>query len=60
MKERPAHDISLRLPEERKFLKKELVKIAKKNNLTLNNLTIYVIEWFLEEKKQKTFSIKLK
>lgn len=60
MKERPAHDISLRLPEERKFLKKELVKIAKKNNLTLNNLMIYVIEWFLEEKKQKTFSIKLK
>ena len=53
-------DISLRLPEDKKYLKKELVKISKKNNLTLTNLMIYVIEWFLEERKDKEFTIKLK
>ena len=53
-------DIGLRLPDNKKYLKKELVKIAKKNNLTLNNLTVYVIEWFLEERKEKEFAIKLK
>jgi len=53
-------DISLRLPEDKKYLKKELVKISKKNNLTLTNLMIYVMEWFLEERKDKEFTIKLK
>ena len=53
-------DIGLRLPEDKKYLKKELVKISKKNNLTLTNLMIYVIEWFLEERKEKEFAIKLK
>ena len=53
-------DISLRLPDNKKYLKKELVRIAKKNNLTLNNLMIYVLEWFLEEREKMEFTIKLK
>ena len=53
-------DISLRLPDNKKYLKKELVRIAKKNNLTLNNLMVYVLEWFLEEREKREFTIKLK
>ncbi len=53
-------DISLRLPDNKKYLKKELVRIAKKNNLTLNNLMVYVIEWFLEQREKREFTIKLK
>jgi len=53
-------DISLRLPEDKKYLKKELVKIAKRNNLTVTNLMIYVIERFSEERNEKEFAIKLK
>ena len=53
-------DISLRLPDNKKYLKKELVRIAKKNNLTLNNLMVYLIEWFLEEREKRELTIKLK
>ena len=53
-------DISLRLPDNKKYLKKELVRIAKKNNLTLNDLMVYVLEWFLEEREKREFTIKLK
>jgi len=53
-------DLYIRLPEDKKGIKKELVKIAAKNDIILNRLMIAIVEWFLEEKKQKTFSIKLK
>ena len=55
-----SYDISLRLPEDKKYLKKELVKIAKRNNLTVTNLMIYVIERFSEERNEKEFAIELK
>ncbi len=58
-KSRPA-DLYIRLPEEKKRIKKELVKIAAKNDITLNRLMISIVEWFLEERKDKEFVIKLK
>ena len=58
-KTRPA-DLYIRLPENKKYIKTELVSIAKKNNMTYGALITYALEWFLEEKKQETFSIKLK
>ena len=58
-KSRPA-DLYIRLPEEKKRIKKELVKIAAKNDITLNRLMISIVEWFLEERKEKEFTIKLK
>jgi len=39
---------------------KELEKIAKKNGIALQQLVIYIMEWFLEERKKKAFQIKLK
>jgi len=58
-KSKPA-DLYIRLPEEKKRIKKELVKIAAKNDITLNRLMISIVEWFLEERKDKEFVIKLK
>jgi hypothetical protein len=58
-KSRPA-DLYIRLPEEKKRIKKELVKIAAKNDITLNRLMIAITENFLEERKDKEFVIKLK
>ena len=58
-KSRPA-DLYIRLPEEKKGIKKELVKIATKNDITLNRLMIAITENFLEERKDKEFVIKLK
>ncbi|MCK4827851.1 hypothetical protein KA005_69625 [bacterium] len=58
-KSRPAV-LYIRLPEEKKGIKKELVKIAAKNDITLNRLMISIAEYFLEERKHKEFSIKLK
>ena len=53
-------DLYIRLPKEKKGIKKELVKIAAKNDITLNRLMISIVEWFLEERKDKEFTIKLK
>ncbi|MCK4859210.1 MAG: hypothetical protein KAS87_01490 [Candidatus Omnitrophica bacterium] len=58
-KSRPA-DLYIRLPEEKTGIKKELVKIAAKNDITLNRLMISIVEWFLDERKDKEFVIKLK
>jgi len=54
------HDFYIRLPEDKKRIKTELVKIAKENHITLTQLVAYIFEWFLEERKEKTFTIKLK
>ena len=59
MKQQRSFDICIRLGD-KKYIKKELEKIAKKNGITLQQLVIYIMEWFLEEKKKKTFQIKLK
>ena len=39
-------DLYIRLPEDKKGIKKELVKIAAKNDITLNRLMIAIVEWF--------------
>lgn len=54
------HDIAIRLPDDKKPLKKRLVKIAKKNRLTLTDMMIYMMEWFLEEiDSGRDFTIKI-
>ncbi len=58
-KSRPA-DLYIRLPEDKKGIKKELVKIAAENDIPLNRLMIAIVQWFLEERKDKEFTIKLK
>ena len=58
-KSRPA-DLYIRLPEDKKGIKKDLVKIAAKNDITLNRLMISIVEWFLEERKDREFTIKLR
>jgi len=58
-KSKPA-DLYIRLPEEKKRIKKELVKIAAKNDITLNRLMIAITEDFLEQRKDRKFVIKLR
>ncbi len=58
-KSRPA-DLYIRLPEDKKGIKKELEKIAAKNDIPLNRLMIAVVQWFLEEREKREFTIKLK
>lgn len=53
-------DIVLRLPDEKKILKKRIVRIAKKNRLTLTDMMIYMMEWFLQEMESgREFTIKI-
>lgn len=52
-------DIAIRLGD-KKRLKTELQRMAKNNGITLNQLVIYIFEWFLEARKNEVFSIKLK
>jgi len=58
-KSRPA-DLYIRLPDDKIQLKSKLAKIAAKNDITLNKLMIYIVEWFLEERKDREFTIKLR
>jgi len=58
-KTRPA-DLYIRLPKDKAKIKEELVKIAAKNDITLNRLMISIVEWFLDERKDKEFVIKLR
>ena len=57
-KSRPA-DLYIRLPDDKKQPKSKLVKIAAKNDITLNKLMILIVEWFLKERKDREFTIKL-
>lgn len=57
--EKPGADIVIRL-RGKNYLKKELIKIAKRNKISINTLMINIIEWWLEERKKKNFHIKLK
>lgn len=54
------HDISIRLPANKKHLKEELLKISAENNISYTQLMVYVIEWFLDARKKKKFTIALK
>lgn len=61
MKESRTFDLSIRLPMDKKYMKQELVKIAKKNHLTLNQLVTYIIGWYLDGiKKNKRFFVQIK
>ena len=55
-KSRPA-DLYIRLPDDKKQPKSKLVKIAAKNDITLNKLMISIVEWFLKERKDREFTI---
>ena len=53
-------DIIIRLPDDKKILKAKIKKIAKRNRLTLTDMFIYLMTWFLEEYESgKQFSIKI-
>jgi len=59
MKETKTHDIVIRLGE-KKHIKDELEKIARKNRITLTKLVITILEDFLEQRKTgKNFHLKL-
>jgi hypothetical protein len=58
-KTKPA-DIYIRLPENKKYIKAELLKIAEKNNMSLQGVATIALEWFIEEKKKREFTIKIK
>ena len=58
-KSRPA-DLYIRLLDDKKQPKSKLVKIAAKNDITLNKLMISIVEWFLKERKDREFTIKLR
>ena len=51
-------DIQIRLSENKKHLKAELQKIAKKNRMSLTQLVTFIIEWWFEERKSgKEFKV---
>ena len=58
-KSRPA-DLYIRLPDDKKGIKKELEKIAAKNDIPLNRLMLAIVQWYLEEREKGEFTIKLK
>jgi hypothetical protein len=53
-------DLYIRLPKGKAGVKAELVKIAARNDITLNRLMIWIAESFLESKKVVDFTITLK
>jgi hypothetical protein len=55
------HDIAIRLPDERKYIKKGLRKIAKRNRMSLNQLVIVILDRWLEDQKAgKEFTMPIK
>jgi hypothetical protein len=53
-------DIVLRLPADKKHLKAKIKRIAKKNRMTLTEMMIRMMEWFLEEiESGRDFTIKI-
>jgi hypothetical protein len=45
------HDISIRFPKEKKYLKKKLVKLAKENGISVCALMVKMIEIYLENEE---------
>jgi len=60
MKKTKPADLYVRLPDNKKYIKIELLKIAKKNNMTLGAVVGLGLEWFVEEKKKREITIKIK
>jgi len=60
VREKMNPDIVLRLPEDKKHLKTKVKKIAKKNRMTLTEMMVRIMEWFLEEMDSgKDFTIRI-
>ena len=60
-KNKPGHDIAIRLPADKKHLKTALWKVAVKNNMTFTQLMVIVIENFFDDYKAKNgITVKLK
>lgn len=59
MENQRPNDIAVRLPASKKHLKNDLLKIAKRNDMTMTQLMVVVIESFLAL-PEKTITIKLK
>ena len=54
-------DIVLRLPDDKKHLKAKVRRIAKRNRMTMTEMMIRIMEWFLEEiDKGKEFTVTIK
>jgi len=51
------HDIYVRLPVKKRYLKKEMKKIAEEYNLPVNTIMVDAIEYYLRRRKKRTFTI---
>jgi len=62
MKKTKPADLYVRLPENKKYIKVELLKIAKRNNMSLQAIATFALEKYIEEmlKEKKEFTIKIK
>jgi len=49
------HDIVVRLPKNKKYLKQKLLEICSENTTSLNRLMIYVIEFYLKIRDRRPF-----
>ena len=60
MREKMNPDIVIRLPDDKKHMKTKLKRIAKRNRMTMTEMMIRIMEWFLEEiDKGAEFTIKI-
>lgn len=57
---KPGHDIAIRLPADKKHLREKIWEVARKNNMTLTQLMVIVIESFLVSYKANGIIVKLK
>ena len=60
MKKTKPADLYVRLPDNKKYIKIELLKIAEKNNMTLGAVVALGLEWFVEAKKKGEIIVKIK
>lgn len=55
-----SHDIAIRLPESKKYIKARLVKIAEKNGMTVTQLVTLALDSFINDFQDDDFTFKLK
>ena len=49
-----ALDIQIRLPDDKKYIKTKLKRIAKKNRLSMTQLVTLIFEWWLDARESGT------